>query len=125
MLGKLNQRLKGKSDGGPYNDLDRESSIASNDGRSTSPFNNSFVFPGGESGNGGLLGSAIELSAAGAGVVPDGMFNIFQLFYFNYLTKNILHLFNRYIYSGPSSQCYRLWTISSKAFSHYWSFLDG
>lgn len=74
MLGKLNQRLKGKSDGTPYNDLDRESTTTS-DGRSTSPFGNSFGFPGGENGNGGLLGSAIEMSAAGAGVVPDGSYD--------------------------------------------------
>ncbi len=71
MLGKLNQRLKAKSEGGAYNDLDRESSIAG-DGRSTSPFSNSFGFSGSDIGNGGLLGSAIEMSAAGAGVVPDG-----------------------------------------------------
>jgi hypothetical protein len=52
--------------------LDKESTTA-NDGRSTSPFGNSFGFLGGDAGNGGLLGSAIEMSAAGAGVVPDGM----------------------------------------------------
>lgn len=82
MLGKLNQRLKGKSEGGPYNDLDRESNIASDRG-STSPFGNSFGFPGSETGSGGLLGSAIEMSAAGAGVVPDGCKNV----YFLVLTK--------------------------------------
>ncbi|KZS14128.1 Synaptic vesicle 2-related protein [Daphnia magna] len=77
MLGKLNQRLKRKSESGQYNDLDGESSIT-NDGRSTSPFSNSFGFLGGDSGNGGLLGSAIEMSAAGAGVVPDDTFTVDQ-----------------------------------------------
>ena len=77
MLGKLNQRLKGKSnEGGAYNDLDRESSIAS-DGMPTSPFSNSFGFSGSDMGYGGLLGSAIEMSAAGAGVVPDGKHSTF------------------------------------------------
>ena len=68
MLGKLNQRLKGKADN--YNDLDQETAAGAEAGfRSTSPFSQSFF---GAMGNGGGLGSAIELSAAGAGVVPDG-----------------------------------------------------
>ncbi|EFX74666.1 hypothetical protein DAPPUDRAFT_199755 [Daphnia pulex] len=77
MLGKLNQRLKRKSESGQYNDLDKESTTA-NDVRSTSPFGNSFGFLGGDAGNGGLLGSAIEMSAAGAGVVPDDTFTVDQ-----------------------------------------------
>ena len=58
-----------------YNDLDGESTNA-NDGRSTSPFGNSFGILGGDTGNGGFLGSAIEMSAAGAGVVPDGIYTL-------------------------------------------------
>ena len=68
MLGKINQRLKGKTESAPYNDLDQEST-AEGAFRSTSPFSQSFF---GSTGSGGGLGSAIELSAAGAGVVPDG-----------------------------------------------------
>ena len=75
MLGKLNHRLKRKSESGQYNDLDGESTNA-NDGRSTSPFGNSFGILGGDTGNGGFLGSAIEMSAAGAGVVPDGIYTL-------------------------------------------------
>lgn len=72
MLGRLNQRLKGKADVGAYNDLDRETSLDSQaQNRAVSPLSSfGFIVP--EPGNGGL-GSAIELSAAGAGVVPDGM----------------------------------------------------
>lgn len=76
MLGRLNQRLKGKAESGPYNDLDQESAAGAEAGfRSTSPFSQSFF---GATGSGGGLGSAIELSAAGAGVVPDG-----QHYYFH------------------------------------------
>ena len=69
MIGKINQRLKGKTVGS-YNDLDREADKSGGDGGQTSTFASS-MFSGSE-GNGGLLGSAIEMSAAGAGVVPDG-----------------------------------------------------
>ena len=80
MLGRLNQRLKGKADVGAYNDLDRETSLDSQaQNRAVSPLSSfGFIVP--EPGNGGL-GSAIELSAAGAGVVPDGI----NFFIFCYL----------------------------------------
>lgn len=70
MLGKINQRIKGKSEGGPYNDLDKESSGVGNT-RSTSPFGRTFGLVD-DDGGGMLGGSAIEMSASASGVVPDG-----------------------------------------------------
>ena len=77
MFTRLNQRLKAKtSENGAYNDLDKETD--NNDARlvsgaSTSPPSqgNSFMFSGNENINSGL-GYSVEMSAAGAGVVPDG-----------------------------------------------------
>jgi len=72
MFSRLNQRLKAKtSDGGAYNDLDKETeNDVSESVTSTSP-GNSFMFSGSENDNTGL-GYSVEMSAAGAGVVPDG-----------------------------------------------------
>ena len=72
MLSRLNSRIKSRTETGPgYADLE-ESSVndAQSVNGSTSPFSSSSIFSQTE--NGGL-GSAIEMSAAVAGVVPDGM----------------------------------------------------
>ena len=73
MFGRLNQRLKAKtSDGGAYNDLDKETENDTGSVNVTSTSQgNSFMFSGTENDNTGL-GYSVEMSAAGAGVVPDG-----------------------------------------------------
>jgi len=77
MLSRLNSRIKSRTETGPgYADLE-ESSVndAQSVNGSTSPFSSSFIFSQTE--NGGL-GSAIEMSAAVAGVVPDDTFTVDQ-----------------------------------------------
>ena len=78
MLSRLNNITRGESGGSGYSDLDREASSIQNESYSTSgsgiqsPFSDSFRFSQLENSVEGELGSAIELSAAAAGVVPDG-----------------------------------------------------
>ena len=109
MLGRLNQRLKGKSEVGDYNDLDRDVSMDSGSGqhRAVSPLS-SFGFAVNADGG---LGSAIELSAAGAGVVPDGESIVYilspaqHIACFNRLL--LLFYFHRHIHSRPGCKCNR------------------
>lgn len=79
MLGRINQRIKGKPGGGPYNDLDKES-VDVGSARSTSPFGKTFGL--GDHDEGSMLGgSAIEMSASSSGVVPDGITILKSIFY--------------------------------------------
>lgn len=97
--------MKGKSDVGAYNDLDRDTSMdPASQHQAVSPLS-SFGFAVNNESNG--LGSAIELSAAGAGVVPDGMFIPLYVASISFFIFHEYISSFRYIYSGPGSECNR------------------
>ena len=124
MFGRLNQRLKAKtSDGGAYNDLDKETENDTGSVNVTSTSQgNSFMFSGTENDNTGL-GYSVEMSAAGAGVVPDGNIPNFK----KYPIPLLFFFFckSRYIYCRPSSKFNRFRLIPSKVVPHYRAFMDG